>query len=108
MNLLFVCTLNQIRSLTAEQMFKNVSGLSVRSAGTASNARHEVNSKDIDWADIIFVMEKEHQEHLQKKFPDVLPSTKVVNLNIPNGYDYMDPDLMEMLRVEVAHHLGTM
>lgn len=106
MNLLFICTLNKWRSLTAEHIFKNVSGLSVRSAGTASNARHSVNSKDIEWADVIFVMEKKHQEHLEEKFGEVVKKKKVVNLNIEDEYEYMDEELVEMLKREVGSYLS--
>ncbi len=105
MNLLFICTLNQWRSPTAEHIFKKTPGISVRSAGTASNARHTVNSTDIGWADVIFVMEKKHQAFIQEKFREVLKNKKIVNLNIPDEYQYMDPELVEMLKTEISSFL---
>ncbi|MEO8581101.1 MAG: protein tyrosine phosphatase [Patescibacteria group bacterium] len=105
MNLLFICTYNQYRSPTAEHIFKTVSGLSVRSAGTSGSAAHHINSKDLQWADIIFVMEKKHREYLEENFQIEMKDKKIVNLNIPDEYQYMDPELVEMLKTEVNIHL---
>jgi predicted protein tyrosine phosphatase len=56
--LLFICSRNRLRSLTAEKMFEGIPGYEVRSAGTQPGARIKVNEGHIGWADIIFVMEK--------------------------------------------------
>jgi predicted protein tyrosine phosphatase len=56
-NILFVCSKNQWRSPTAETLYRKQPGLSVRSAGTSSSARHHVNADDVEWAVIFFVME---------------------------------------------------
>lgn len=106
MNLLFICTLNQWRSPTAEHIYCDVPGLSVRSAGTAKNARHHVNASDLQWAEIIFVMERKHKEYLEGVFSNEVKYKKVVNLNIPDGLEYMDPDLIEMLKLTVGEHLS--
>jgi len=106
MNLLFICTLNQWRSPTAQEVFKNKPGIIARSAGTASNAKRRVNSTDLEWADIIFVMEKKHKEHLSEKFPEVIKYKKIVNLDIPDLYQFMDPELVEILTLEVGEYLG--
>lgn len=102
MNLLFICTMNQWRSLTAEHIFQNISGIQVRSAGTATNARHHINTKDLHWADSIFVMEQKHKEYIEKNFPGSTASKRIVNLNIPDEYGYLDPDLVKILQVEVS------
>jgi predicted protein tyrosine phosphatase len=67
-NILFICSRNQWRSRTAEDIFKNIDGLNVRSAGTASAARIKVNAKMIDWAELIFVMEKHHKQLIIQSF----------------------------------------
>lgn len=106
MNLLFIYTLNQWRSPTAEAIFKYEPGLSVRSAGTASNAAHHVNSQDIDWAEVIFVMEKKHQEYIEKNFKDALKNKRLINLNVPDDFENVRENLDEILRREVGFHLN--
>lgn len=105
MNLLFVCTKNQLRSLTAEHVFKNHPFHSVRSAGTASDARIKVTKSDIHWADVIFVMEKKHQEILLSKFSTEVLGKELVCLNIPDHYSYMDEDLVAILEEAVGSYL---
>ncbi len=105
MNLLFVCTKNQWRSLTAEHLYRNNPLYQVRSAGTASDARRRIDSSDIKWADLIFVMEKKHQEILQNKFPNELQGKRIVCLNIPDEYVYMDEELVQMLKDSVEEYL---
>jgi hypothetical protein len=56
LNVLFVCSRNQWRSPTAEQIFAQHPGLSVRSGGTSESARRRVSLKDAQWADIILVI----------------------------------------------------
>lgn len=46
-NILFVCSRNQWRSPTAEQVWRKHPMLSVRSGGTSPNARHKVSVDDI-------------------------------------------------------------
>ena len=44
MNILFVCSQNKRRSLTAEKIFDGLNGHNVRSAGTENNARIKVRA----------------------------------------------------------------
>ena len=101
MNVLFVCTRNRWRSLTAEHIFKNKPGLVARSAGTASSARRKITKQDIMWADKIFVMEKKHEEILQHTFPTEIKKKEVICLHIPDEYQYMDSELIENLTTTV-------
>jgi len=54
--LLFICSENRMRSLTAEKMYDGFPGYEVKSAGTELSARTPVTQEHIDWADMIFVM----------------------------------------------------
>ena len=90
MNILFVCSQNKRRSLTAEKIFNGTNGHDVRSAGTENNARIKVTAGLIGWADIIFCFEKKHLRRLKEKYPDELSMKKVITLNIPDEYGYMD------------------
>ncbi|WP_090609430.1 low molecular weight protein tyrosine phosphatase family protein [Parapedobacter koreensis] len=97
MNILFICSRNQWRSRTAEDLFKNHPLHRVRSAGTAPSARIKVSEKTIQWADLILVMEKRHKQHLQEKFGNWIEEKDIRILDIPDEYGYMDPELVEIL-----------
>lgn len=82
-----------------------MSGLQARSAGTESGARIKVTSGHLGWADIIFVMEKKHLRRLREKYASELIGKRVVCLNIPDDYRFMQPELVELLRAAVAPYL---
>jgi protein-tyrosine phosphatase len=103
LNVLFVCSRNQWRSPTAEHIFKGLPGISVKSAGTEKAARITVNQKMLQWADIVFVMEKKHKTRMEERFPS-LPM-KIVILDIPDDYQFMDPELVGMLKESVNPYL---
>jgi len=104
-NLLFICSRNLWRSRTAEDIFKNMPGYEVRSAGTQPSARIRVTEGLIRWADIIFVMERKHRDILQERFPVAIEDRIIRCLNIPDEFQYMDPNLIDLLRAGVAEHL---
>ena len=104
MNLLFICSRNQWRSPTAEAIFGS-DQYATRSAGTEPSARIKVTEKLIHWADLIFVMEKKHKERLMEKFSDILTDKPLIVLDIPDEYQYMDEELIEMLKLSVQPHL---
>ncbi|WP_253957599.1 low molecular weight protein tyrosine phosphatase family protein [Paenibacillus oleatilyticus] len=103
--LLFVCSRNKWRSLTAEKIFYGINGYIVRSAGTEDSARIKVTSGHVGWADIIFVMEKKHVRRLRDKFNDELLNKKIICLDIPDDYQYMDEDLIEILQSRVSEYI---
>jgi len=102
--LLFICSRNQWRSPTAEKLYFQ-KGYSVRSAGTSPNAKKTVSVNDIEWSSRIFVMEKKHKQQLIAKFKRLVEYKKIITLNIPDEYRYMDEELIEILNDDVAHHL---
>ncbi len=104
MNLLFVCSRNQWRSPTAETIFKNNPDHVVRSAGTSNGARIKVSQKLLDWAECIFVMETKHRSRLREKFGNAYDQ-KIIVLDIPDDYPYMDPELIQLLTLSVSHYL---
>ncbi len=97
MNILFICTYNQWRSLTAERLFAKRPGVQVKSAGISATARVKVSPHLIEWANIIFVMEPRHQDYLEANFPDEMDDKKVVCMDIAAGYHFNDPELIELL-----------
>ena len=102
LNVLFICSRNQWRSPTAEQVWRKHSGLSVRSAGTSPSARHPVTEGDVLWAQVIIVMEDKHKSRLVAAHRNALADTPIHVLDIPDEYKYMDPELVEQLREAVA------
>lgn len=103
--LLFVCSRNRWRSPTAEKVFDGIDGIQARSAGTETGARIKVTAGHIGWADLIFVMEKKHLRRLQERFPDELADKRVVCLNIPDDYQFMQPELVALLQSTVPPFL---
>ncbi len=106
LNILFICSRNQWRSPTAERIWRNYPGLSVCSAGTSANARHPVNEADLRRADVIFVMEEKHKSRLVAAYPRLLEHQTIHVLDIPDDYKFMDPELVEQLKVSVGAILG--
>lgn len=104
-NLLFICSRNQWRSPTAENIWKKHPDYNARSAGTSPNAKRTVSPADIRWADKIFVMEKKHKNRLVTKFTRMLEYKAIYVLNIPDEYAYMDPELIEELNAIVSNML---
>ena len=104
MNLLFICSRNQWRSPTAEKIFRSQVH-KTKSAGTEKSARIKVNMKLINWADLIFVMEKRHKQRLFDKFNDLVMKKPIIILEIPDQYQYMDEELIECLQLSVNPYL---
>ncbi len=103
--LLFVCSRNRIRSLTAEKLMEDVAGYEARSAGTQPGARIVVTEGHVRWADMVFCMEKSHLDRLRRKFPEALEGRRVVCLHIPDEYEFMEPGLLDALRANLAGHV---
>lgn len=102
MKLLYVCSRNQWRSRTAEALFRGRPGLEVRSAGTAASARVKVSQRLLEWADAVLVMEPEHAAILRQRFG----FRDAECLGIPDEYEYMDPELAELLEADLRARLG--
>ncbi|MDX8432355.1 low molecular weight protein tyrosine phosphatase family protein [Mesorhizobium abyssinicae] len=104
-NILFVCSQNRLRSPTAEQVFSGRRDIEVASAGTNHDADNPLTHELVAWADIIFVMEKAHRAKLQKKFKTSLKRARVICLDIPDDYEFMDPELVRLLEAKVPRYL---
>lgn len=103
----FICTQNRLRSPTAELVFADWPGIETQSAGLGNEAGNPVSPELLGWADLIFVMENAHRNKLSKKFRAHLRGKRVICLDIPDDYDYMDPVLVQLLRLKVPRFLPT-
>jgi len=99
--ILFVCSRNRRRSLTAETIFKSLPFWEVRSAGTEESARIKVTPGHLGWADVIVVMEKRHKERLHQKYPGLLAEKPCACLFIQDDYEFMDTALVSELKVKM-------
>jgi predicted protein tyrosine phosphatase len=106
-NVLFICGKNKLRSPTAEQIFADWPGVETSSAGLSSGADVPVSGELLEWADLVFVMERTHRAKLSERFKSHLGRAKVICLDIPDDYDFMDPRLVKILKTKVSPHLPT-
>jgi len=104
--LLFICSQNRWRSLTAERLFDNHPHYEARSAGTEPGARVRVTAGHLGWADVVLVMERRHTELLQQKFREELAGKRIINLRIPDKFQFMDHILLDLLRERLREQLG--
>jgi protein-tyrosine-phosphatase len=117
MKVLFVCTGNMCRSPAAEKLLLHYGGgkgFEARSRGTAAqpysamtdavaeflaaegvkNLRHKpalVRDEDIDWADLVIVMEEAHRETLAGHFPQSIKKMKKILEFLGSNGDLRDP-----------------
>ncbi|WP_313174937.1 low molecular weight protein tyrosine phosphatase family protein [Massilia sp.] len=105
MRALFICTHNRLRSPTAEQVFATWPGIETDSAGVGADADVPLAPEQLDWAEIVFVMEKLHRSRLSAKFRRHLNGKRIVCLDIPDDYDYMQPELVRLLEKKVTPFL---
>lgn len=103
--ILFLCSQNKLRSPTAEAIFTDHPAIEVDSAGLNHDAEVALSHEQIEWADLIVVMEKSHQIRLNRKFRSVLAGKRIAVLNIPDEYDCMDPALIGLLKIRCAPYL---
>jgi predicted protein tyrosine phosphatase len=96
-NILVVCGRNKKRSRTAEYIFKNDNRFNIRSAGLSPKSDRKISENDLNWADLIFVMETGHRAKISGLYRHMdLPTIEI--LNIADDYEFMDEELVEMLR----------
>ena len=99
--ILFVCSQNRLRSPTAEQVFSFRQDVECSSAGLNHDAENPVTPELVKSASIIFVVEKAHERKLRAKFKSYLSAARIVCLNIPDNYEFMEPELVRLLKLKV-------
>jgi len=103
MRVLFVCRGNVCRSRVGEQIFQVLSWSvarrgehEARSAGVDPDpGGRPVTSRDLAWANVVCVMEPEHEAYIRKHWPAHAPKVRV--LGIPDVYEPDDPELRDLL-----------
>jgi predicted protein tyrosine phosphatase len=103
--ILFVCDFNRMRSPTAETIFGHYPQWEVKSAGISPEADVPLTRELLEWADVIFVMEKRHRNVIRKKFPGIYQEKRIICLYIPDEFEYMDPELVGLLNARLRRYL---
>jgi len=101
MKALFICNQNQNRSKTAEEIFCN--RFETKSAGLYNGK--PVTENDISWADIVFVMDAVQRNEIAKRFPKQYMQKRILSLDIPDVYQYHQPELIKLLKQRVKNLL---
>jgi predicted protein tyrosine phosphatase len=71
-----------------------------------NNDAHEPLTSDlVEWAEIIFVMERSHRTKLAKRFRRQLRAN-VLCLDIPDEYAFMQPELVTLIETRAGRHLS--
>jgi predicted protein tyrosine phosphatase len=102
---LFVCARNRWRSPTAEHLYRNDERIEVRSAGLSEKSPHPISETDIRWADLILVMEADQISRITGKYRH-LKLPRIANLDIPDEYEYMNDELIDLIRSGVEYHIN--
>jgi len=97
MKVLFICNQNQNRSRTAEKLFKDK--FETRSAGLYNEK--PVSNKDIAWADAVVAMEEAQLDEISKRFPKPCFEKRLFSLDIPDIYQYNQPELVAILKSKI-------
>ena len=83
----------------------NHPSVEVDSAGLNHDAEVPLSVEQLEWADLILVMEKEHRTRLNRRFRRHLGGKRIVVLGIPDDYEFMDPELIGLLKNRCARYL---
>jgi predicted protein tyrosine phosphatase len=103
--ILFLCSRNRWRSPTAEALLKGHPRYEARSAGTENGARVKLTAGLVGWADVVVCMEKKHADRVRERFAEELGDKPLFVLRIPDDYEFMDPELVALLKAELSNHL---
>lgn len=97
MNILFICGKARQRSPTAAEIAARLLRVQTDFAGLSADADERLGPEQIDWADIVVVMEKAHLARLRRQFGGHLGGRRVVCLDIADRYTFMQPELVQLL-----------
>lgn len=98
MKILFVCNQGKHRSKTAAELIKD--DFETKYSGIYTN----INKEDLNWADLILVMEDHQRKEISIKFPKEYLTKQILCLDVPDIYSYNQPELISLLeeRLRIA------
>ncbi len=102
---LFICGKARMRSPTAADIFAEQNDVEADFAGLSNDADERLSLEQIEWADVIFVMERRQKKRLNFLFSGALKGKRVVSLDIPDKFGYMQPELVVLLKSKLRELL---
>ncbi|MEX3983723.1 hypothetical protein AB4Y45_32595 [Paraburkholderia sp. EG287A] len=99
-HVLFVCSQARLRSRTAELLCL-FGGMNARCAGTDFDALAPVSKPAVEGARLVVCMEAKHSRALRKQG---LAPDWMVTLAIPDRYDRLEPELVDVLIQSMDAH----
>ena len=106
LKILFVCGMNKKRSLTAQKIYNSDPRMEVRSAGVSPSSKTKLTEANVEWADLILVMEKKYKERIKEVFKERKKFPRIESLEISDEYEYMDDELIQIIRSSVEPYLS--
>lgn len=97
-NVLFICGKARKRSPTAATVAEELFGLATDYAGLSADADERLSVEHLATADTIAVMEKRQLARLKRQFGGALKAKKLVCLDIPDSFEFMQAELVELLK----------
>ena len=101
---LTICSAGLLRSPTIAWYIQSVSDYNCRAAGMHDYALIPVDDVLIAWADIIICSDADKLQLLQDKYTDQLEGKCIYNFNIPDIYEYKNPDLIKIIEEQCIKH----
>jgi predicted protein tyrosine phosphatase len=99
--MLFICNDARSRGPTASQIASQWSGVRADCAGLNDGADDRLSPEQLEWADIVFVMEPRQKSQLQRTYGEPLRGKQIINLDVPDLYSFMAPELVDILTRKV-------
>ncbi|MCO5052407.1 MAG: hypothetical protein M9920_08895 [Verrucomicrobiae bacterium] len=106
LRVLFVCTQNKVRSLTAEHLYSVRPDLRVKSCGTANFAARQLTPELMQWAEIIFVFDQSQIDAIDQRFDLETLDKPVISLGMADIYKYKSDALVLKLITKLDPYLG--
>lgn len=103
---LFVCTQNKVRSLTAEHLYRARPDLEVKSCGTATFAKNQLTKELMNWAEVVFTFDSLQMEVIEKDFAKEAAGRLVICLGMPDIFTYKSDALVVRLTTKLDPYLG--
>lgn len=105
-HVLFVCGKGRKRSPTAAHLATRWPGITADFAGLSRDADERITPEHLDWADMVFVMQAAQKKRLSSLLGPPRPGVKVASLDIPDVYEFMQPQLVDLLIEKMTFHFG--
>ena len=97
---LTICSAGLLRSPTIAWYIQSVSDYNCRAAGMHDYALVPVDEVLVEWADLIICADQDKYNLLLSTYPEFVQNKKVLNFNIPDIFEYKNPELIEIIKVQ--------